>query len=76
MQPQIPTFVPNFPAADIQTILAVIITLIFLWWAIFSAVAIYHWIRFERDSMVAVPAIAVYIFVSAWIFVFSTGALR
>ena len=77
MQPQVvPNLVPTFPAADIETILAVIITIVFIWWALFTAFAIYHWLRFQRDSMLAVPAIAIHLFVSGWLFVFATGALR
>jgi hypothetical protein len=82
MQPQVPTTpsVPNplamFPAASVETVLAVIITIVFIWWVIFTLVVIYHWWRFSRDSIFAVPAIAVHIFVSGWIFVFATGGFH
>ncbi len=67
---------PSFPAASIETILAIVITIVFIWWAIFTVVAIYHWFRFARDSWLAVPAVAVHLFVSGWIFVFATGGLH
>lgn len=77
MQPTVvPNLLPELPAANLETILAVIITLVFIWWAVFTAVAIYHWLRFARDSWFAVPAIAVHLFVSGWIFVFAVGGLR
>jgi hypothetical protein len=79
MQPQVPG-VPNplalFPAASLETVLAIIITLVFIWWAIFTLVVIYHWMKYSRDSVFAVPAIAVHIFISGWIFVFATGGLH
>lgn len=77
MQPTVvPSLLPSFPAASLETILAAVITLVFIWWAIFTGVAIYHWVRFARDSWLAVPAIAVHLFVSGWIFVFATGGLH
>ncbi len=84
MQPQgIPQslegLAPSFTflsAANLQTVLAIIITLVFIWWAIFTIVAIYHWVRYGRDTAVAVPAIVLHLFVSGWIFVFATGGLH
>ncbi len=79
MQPQVPT-TPNmlafFPAASLESVLAVVITLIFIWWLIFTLVVIYHWWKYSRESALTVPAIALHIFVSGWIFVFATGALH
>ncbi len=63
---------PNIP---VGTVLSVVITLIFIWWAAFSLVAAYHWFRFGRDSWVAVPALVIHFIVSAWIFMFATGGL-
>lgn len=72
----LPNLMPVFPAASLETMLAVVITIVFIWWAVFTAVAIYHWVRFQRNSLLAVPAIAVHLFVSGWIFVFAVGGFR
>ena len=79
MEPQVPA-IPNplalFPAASVETVLAVVITAAFIWWAIFTLVAGYHLFKYARESWLTVPAFALHIFVSGWIFVFATGALH
>lgn len=37
---------------------------IFAFWAIYTLVAIYHWLKYSHSSWVAFPAIAVHLFVS------------
>lgn len=37
---------------------------VFAFWLIYSFVAIYHWLKYSHASWVAVPAIAIHIFVS------------
>ena len=37
---------------------------IFAFWAVYSLVAIYHWLRYSHASWVAFPAIAAHLFVS------------
>ena len=66
----------SFSAANLETVLAVVITIVFIWWAVFTLVAVYHWMRYARDTWLAVPALAVHLFVSAWIFIFATGGLH
>lgn len=61
---------------SVETFLALFITVVFIWWGIFTLVSAYHWLRYARDSFVAVPAIVVHLFVSGWIFVFATGGLH
>lgn len=76
--PQIP--IPSFSlipsTVSLESIIAVVITIIFIWWAIFSFVAMYHLLRYGRDSWLAVPAVVLHFFVSGWIFVFATGGLH
>lgn len=72
----IPSFSLFSGAISAETALAVIFTLIFIWWAVFTAVAAYHWLRYGRESWVAVPALALHFIVSGWIFVFATGGLH
>lgn len=65
-----------FTSAGLESVLAVIITIVFIWWAVFTLVAFYHWFRFGRDTWVAVPAVVLHLFVSGWIFIFATGGLH
>lgn len=79
MEPaQIP--VPQFalPATNFtaEGFISVLITLVFIWWAIYTLVATYHWFRYGRESWLAVPAVALHLAISAWIFVFATGGLH
>lgn len=82
MQPSgIPTELPIpkfaiFDAISTEGVISVVITLVFIWWAIYTLVAIYHWFRYGRDSWVAVPAVVLHLAISVWIFVFATGGLH
>lgn len=59
-----------------QNVLAVVFTIIFIWWAIFTLVAAYHLLRYGRESWLAVPAVALHFAVSGWIFLFATGGFH
>jgi hypothetical protein len=61
---------------DAGSVLAVVFALIFIWWFIYSLVAAYHWLRFGRETWVAVPALGVYFFVSGWLLLFMTSGLH
>ncbi len=37
---------------------------VFVFWAIYTIVAIYHWLKYSHASLVAFPAIAAHLFVS------------
>lgn len=74
--PSIPTLSLTPVAVDIESVVAVIITIVFIWWAIYSLVVMYHWLRYGRESWLAVPALALHFAVSGWIFVFATGGLH
>lgn len=72
----LPNFLQMSGTISPESVIAVIITIVFIWWAIFTLVAAYHWFRYGRESWVAVPAMALHLVVSGWIFVFATGALH
>lgn len=38
--------------------------LVFAFWALYTLVAVYHWLKYSHGSLVAFPAIAVHFFVS------------
>lgn len=37
---------------------------VFVFWAIYTIVATYHWLKYSHGSLIAFPAIAVHLFVS------------
>ncbi len=37
---------------------------VFFFWAVYTLVAVYHWLKYSHASWVAFPAIAVHLFVS------------
>ncbi len=72
----IPTLSAFSGAISAENVLAVLFTLIFLWWLIFTLVAGYHLLRYGRESWLAVPAMALHFAVSGWVFVFATGGFH
>ena len=38
--------------------------IVFAFWAIYTLVAIYHWLKYSHASFVAFPAIALHLFIS------------
>lgn len=44
--------------------LEILLYAVFALWAVYTLVAIYHWLRFSHASLIAFPAIALHLFVS------------
>lgn len=63
-------------ALDPSAIFSVLFLFIFLWWLIYTLVAIYHWLRHASESWVAVPAIALHLFVSGFLIFYATAGLH
>lgn len=74
--PTLPQSLPTFPLPSLEQIVAVGITIVFIWWLVFTVVVFYHWFRYARDSWLTVPILALHLAISGWIFVFATGALH
>ena len=73
----IPNLIPAFATiVPVENVLAVVFTALFIWWLIFTIVLAYHWIRYARDSWMAVPVLAFHLAVSGWVFIFSTGGFQ
>ena len=51
----------NFSA---DTIVSGIFYLVLFYWAIYTAVAVYHWFVHSHNASIAVPAVALHLFVS------------
>lgn len=65
-----------FPTTiSLHTVLVAIFSLSSLYWFIFSAVAIYHWLKYSRASKIAYPAIATHILVSIMLISYAFSAL-
>jgi hypothetical protein len=55
---------------------AIIVAIGFILWIVYTLVVSYHWLRYGRSSIVAIPALAVHIFVSLSIALYALSALR
>jgi hypothetical protein len=42
----------------------ILLTIVILFWALYTIVAIYHWLRYSHGAVIAVPAIIVHLIVS------------
>ena len=67
MQPE--PLVPLAPPAFLQNVnvdqvISVVFALLFILWALYTLIAIYHWLKYSHASWVAFPAIAAHLFIS------------
>ncbi len=62
---QEPLFTLPTASADFSGILLLVFFATFVAWGIFTAVAAYHWFRYGHRSWLAVPAVGIYVAVSA-----------
>lgn len=61
---------------DPRTILSVGFALIFVIWAIYTLVVIYHWVRYGHQSWAAVPAVITHLVVTACILMFMVSGFQ
>lgn len=61
---------------SVYDVVSIIFTVIFLLWAVYTIVSIYHWVRYGHHSWIAVPAIALHLFVSAVLMIFATSGFN
>jgi hypothetical protein len=47
-----------------QQFLPILVAVIFILWAVYTAVVAYHWMRYANHTIYAIPAIGVFVFVS------------
>lgn len=50
--------------------------IVFALWAIYTIVAIYHWLKYSHASLVAFPAIALHLFISFSLMIFTLTGTR
>jgi len=46
---------------------------VFAFWALYTLVAIYHWLKYSHASLIAVPAIAVHLVLSVLLMSYALG---
>ena len=56
------TFLPNGISAGMTV--QWVLYIIFAFWAAYTIIAVYHWLRYSHASWIAFPAIAAHLFVS------------
>ncbi|MBU1754755.1 hypothetical protein KKH81_00520 [Patescibacteria group bacterium] len=57
-------------------VLAILFTLIFIVWVIYSIIAGYHWVRYGYDSWMSTPAIAVHLFISGVLMIYAVSGFK
>ena len=70
-----PTGFPMHLTISTGAIISWLLAAALLFWAVYTLVAIYHWVKFSHAAMVAYPAIATHVAVSAVILLFALSTL-
>ncbi len=60
------------PATAVQWILYAV----FFFWAVYTFIAIYHWLKYSHASWVAFPSIALHLFISFALMAFTLTGTR
>ncbi len=68
--------IPETSFLTFSEIIPLFFTFVFIVWAIYTAVAAYHWFRYGRDSWLAAPAVFVHIFISGFLMLYATAGLH
>lgn len=79
MENPITPIMPGFALPEgvsFDAVFSVIFALIFIFWLIYTLIVIYHWMRHAPDTWVAVPSIAIHLFVSGWLIFYATSGLK
>lgn len=63
------------PSISAHMIAGGLLVLVLILWALYTLVAIYHWVRYSHAALIAIPAIAVHLVVSAILILFALSAL-
>ena len=67
-----PAFLADFSLVEV---LPVAFLVVFVVWAVYTAIAAYHWVRFGHESWAAVPALLTHAVVSLWIMFFAISGI-
>ena len=70
---------PSFgalPSIDASGVLSVAFLVVFSIWVLYTVVSAYHWFRYSHKSWIAVPALAIHVFVSGFLLLFIMSAFQ
>lgn len=61
-----PTALLSYLPANLSSgvVITWVLYAVFAFWAVYTLVAIYHWLKYSHASWIAFPAIAIHLFVS------------
>lgn len=76
MESGVPAIVSPLSLPTGIDLVSIAFTLMFIVWAIYTLVSIYHWVRYGRDSWIAWPAIAAHLVVSAALMIFAVSGFK
>ncbi|MDB5195070.1 MAG: hypothetical protein JWO84_254 [Parcubacteria group bacterium] len=65
----------NVAALPVTQVVPVFFFLVFFVWAVYTAVASYHWLRYSNNSTLALSAITAHFIISAWLAVYTVSGL-
>ncbi|MEO6536906.1 MAG: hypothetical protein ABIT47_04395 [Candidatus Paceibacterota bacterium] len=72
-----PTIPGNFSTSmNTAAFIPVVFLIAFVIWLLYTLVAGYHWFRYGHQSWLAVPALALHIFVSGFLMLYMMSGLR
>jgi len=69
-------FGPLFASLDMVTIVSIAALILFVIWALYTAIASYHLLRYGHRSAVAIPAIITHVLVSCSLALFAVSGLH
>ena len=79
MQPEPLAFasstLPLFTAAEAGKAVSLAFAVLFIFWAIYSVITTYHWLRYGHRSAVAIPALITHVVVSAFLAMYAISGL-
>jgi hypothetical protein len=79
-QPLQPFSPPSALLANLSISPGIVVTwalyIVFAFWALYTLVAVYHWLKYSHASSVAFPAIAVHLFISFALMAYALSGTR
>lgn len=70
-----PSFLGHLPVGVLSagTLVVWVLYAVFAFWAVYTLVAIYHWLRYSHASSLAFPAIAAHLLISFMLISYALG---
>jgi hypothetical protein len=74
----VPTSLAGLLPAGISagTVVIWVLAAVFIFWALYTLVAIYHWLQYSHGSWLTFPAIALHLFVSIALMIYALTGTR